>query len=134
MISLENLFKSFIAVFGAIITYLLGGWSPLLQVLVLFIAFDYVLGVIVAATYGQLNSKIGFRGIAKKVAILFLVAVAYSIDRIMGDGTFIRDAVIFFYLANELLSIIETVGKTSLPIPDVLRKAVDSLHSRSKGD
>ncbi|MFD2132560.1 holin family protein [Pseudogracilibacillus auburnensis] len=129
---METLFKSIVAVLGAIVTFLLGGWSPLLQVLVLFIAFDYILGVLVAASYGQLNSKIGFRGIAKKVMILALVAVAYSIDTIMGDGTFIRDAVIFFYLANELLSILETVGKTNLPVPDVLRKAVETLNSKSK--
>ncbi|PXW80939.1 toxin secretion/phage lysis holin [Pseudogracilibacillus auburnensis] len=129
---METLFKSFVAVVGAIVTFLLGGWSPLLQVLVLFIAFDYILGVLVAASYGQLSSKIGFRGIAKKVMILALVAVAYSIDTIMGDGTFIRDAVIFFYLANELLSILETVGKTNLPVPDVLKKAVETLNSKSK--
>ncbi|MBO1005963.1 phage holin family protein [Pseudogracilibacillus auburnensis] len=129
---METLFKSIVAVVGAIVTFLLGGWSPLLQVLVLFIAFDYILGVLVAASYGQLSSKIGFRGIAKKVMILALVAVAYSIDTIMGDGTFIRDAVIFFYLANELLSILETVGKTNLPVPDVLKKAVETLNNKSK--
>ncbi|MBO1002665.1 phage holin family protein [Pseudogracilibacillus auburnensis] len=129
---MEALFKSVFAVIGAIVIFLLGGWSPLLQVLVIFIAFDYILGVLVAASYGRLNSKIGFRGIAKKVMILALVAVAYSIDTITGDGTFIRDAVIFFYLANELLSILETVGKTNLPVPDVLRKAVETLNSKSK--
>lgn len=129
---METLFKSIIAVSGAIVTFLVGGWSPLLQVLVIFIIADYVLGVLVAASYGKLSSKIGFRGIAKKVIILALVAVAYSIDTIMGDDTFIRDAVIFFYLANELLSILETVGKTNLPVPDVLKKAVETLNSKSK--
>src|SRR5690554_5651667 len=116
-VSMETLFKTIVAVVGAIVTFLLGGWSPLLQVLVLFIAFDYILGFLVAATHGKLNSAVGFKGIAKKVIILALVAIAYSIDKIMGDGTIIRDAVIFFYLANELLSILETVGKTNLPIP-----------------
>ncbi|MFD2133756.1 holin family protein [Pseudogracilibacillus auburnensis] len=129
---MQTFFKSVFAVIGAIVLILLGGWSPLLQVLVVFIAFDYILGVLVAASYGQLNSKIGFKGIAKKVIILALVAVAYSIDTITGDGTFIRDAVIFFYMANELLSILETVGKTNLPIPDVLRKAVETLNGKSK--
>lgn len=131
---METIFKTFVAVVGAIVTFLLGGWSPLLQVLVLFIAFDYILGVLVASSYGQLSSKVGFRGIAKKVMILALVAVAYSIDTIMGDGTFIRDAVIFFYLANELLSILETVGKTNLPIPDVLKQAVETLNNKSKSN
>lgn len=128
---METIFKSVVAVIGAIITFLLGGWSPLLQVLVIFIVMDYVLGFLVAATHGELNSSIGFKGIAKKVIILSLVAVAYAIDTIMGDGTLIRDAVIFFYLANELLSILETVGKTNLPVPDVLKKAVEKLNDKS---
>jgi len=130
---METVFKTIVAVIGAIISFLLGGWSPLLQVLVLFIVFDYVLGFLVAATYGKLNSEIGFRGIAKKVIILALVAVAYSIDTLMGDDTLMRDAVIFFYIANELLSILETVGKTNLPIPEVLKSAVEKLNSKGEG-
>jgi len=130
---LESIFKSVVAVLGAIITFLLGGWSPLLQVLVIFIAIDYAVGVVVAGYHGKLSSKIGFKGIAKKVLILLLVAVAYSIDTISGDGTLMRDAVIFFYLANELLSILETVGKTSLPVPDVLKNAVETLNNKGEG-
>ncbi|MBO1003345.1 phage holin family protein [Pseudogracilibacillus auburnensis] len=131
---METLFKSFVAIVGTIVTFLLGGWSSLLQVLVLFIALDYILGVLVAASFGKLNSKIGFIGITKKVMILALVAIAYSIDKMMGDGTFIRDAVIFFYLANELLSILETAGKTNLPIPSILKKAVETLSSKSNSN
>lgn len=129
---MDNAFKIIIGLGGGAISFLFGGWSILLQVLVIFIAVDYLLGVLVAASFGELNSKIGFRGIAKKVIILVLVAVAYSVDTILGDGHLMRDAVIFFYLANELLSIIETVGKTNLPVPDVLKKAVETLNS--KGD
>lgn len=128
---METIFKSIVGVGGAIITFLLGGWSPLLQVLVLFIIFDYVLGFLVAATHGELNSEIGFKGIAKKVVILTLVAVAYALDTIMGDDTFMRDAVIFFYIANELLSILETAGKTTLPIPDALKNAVAKLNGKA---
>lgn len=130
---METLIKTIVAVLGAIVTFLLGGWSPLLQVLVIFIAIDYVLGVMVAFAYGELSSAVGFKGIAKKVVILTLVAVAYAIDTIMGDNTFTRDAVIFFYIANELISILETAGKTNLPIPKVLRKAVETLHSKGDG-
>ncbi|MGM8213931.1 phage holin family protein [Virgibacillus sp. W0430] len=130
---MENIIKIIVGLFGATASFLFGGWSLLLQVLVLFIAVDYALGVLVAASYGKLNSKIGFRGIAKKVIIFALVAVAYSIDTIMGDGTFIRDAVIFFYLANELLSILETVGKTNLPVPDVLKRTVETLNQKGEG-
>lgn len=132
---MENLIKLITGFIGAIASFLFGGWSLLIQVLVVFIIIDYILGVIVAAMYGELNSKIGFRGIAKKVMILVLVAVAHSIDKITaGDGTFIRDAVIFFYLANELLSILETVGRTNLPIPSVLKKAVETLNNKSGDD
>lgn len=131
---MDNIFKIIVGVGGAIVSYLLGGWSPLVQILVLFIAIDYALGVIVAFSFGKLNSKIGFRRIAKKVAILVLVAVAYSLDKIMGDGTFMRDAVIFFYLANELISILETVAKTDLPVPNILRKAVETLNNKSEGN
>src|SRR5690625_1911134 len=132
-IELENIIKIAVGFLGAIASYLFGGWSSLMQILVLVIALDYVLGVMVAATHGQLNSNIGFKGIAKKVLILALVAVGYSIDKIMGDGSFIRDSVIFFYLANELLSILETVGKTNLPVPEVLKRAVETLNSKGDG-
>lgn len=131
---MENLFKTIVAVVGAIVTFLLGGWSPLLQVLVVFIVLDYVLAVMVAATYGELSSKKGFRGIAKKVMILALVAVAYSIDTIAGDDTFIRDAVIFFYITNELISIVETAAKTDLPIPKVLKDTIQRLNNKSGED
>lgn len=131
---MENAIKILVGAGGGLASFLWGGWSLLLQVLVFFIITDYVLGVLVAASYGQLSSKIGFKGIAKKVMILALVAVAFSVDTIMGDGTFIRDSVIFFYLANELLSVLETVGKTNLPIPGVLKKAVETLNDRGSGN
>lgn len=127
---MENFIKIIVGVGGGLASFLWGGWSALIQTLVLFIALDYILAVLVAASFGELSSKKGFRGIAKKVTILVLVAVAHAIDSILGDGHLIRDAVIFFYLANELLSILETVGRTNLPIPTVLKKAVDTLNSK----
>mgnify|MGYP001489631470 FL=1 len=130
---MENILKFTVGLGGGLASFLFGGWSALIQTLVLFIVLDYVFAVLVAATHGKLNSKIGFKGIAKKVAILVLVAVAHQIDLILGDGSLIRDSVIFFYIANELLSILETVGKTNLPIPDVLKKAVETLNSKGDG-
>lgn len=131
---MENVIKFIVGVGGGLASFLWGGWSALIQTLVLFIVIDYVFAVLVAASLGELSSKKGFKGIAKKVAILVLVAVAHQIDLILGDGHFIRDAVIFFYLANELLSILETVGKTNLPIPKVLKKAVETLNGKSGED
>jgi len=130
---LDNAIKIAVGIGGGLASYLFGGWSALLQTLVLFIALDYVVGVMVAGYHGKLNSKVGFKGIAKKVLILLLVATAHQIDLLLGDGSLIRDSVIFFYLANELLSILESVGKTNLPIPNVLRKAVETLNSKGGG-
>jgi len=129
---MDNTIKILVGIGGGLASFLFGGWSALIQTLVLFIVLDYVLAVIVAGIYGELNSKKGFKGIAKKVAILVLVAVAHQVDQVLGDGSLIRDSVIFFYIANELLSIIETVGKTNLPIPSVLKKAVDTLKGEDK--
>jgi len=127
---LENVIKTVVGIVGGLTSYLFGGWSVLLQTLVVFIVLDYVFAIVVAATHGELNSKKGFKGIAKKVGILVLVAVAHQVDSILGDGSLVRDSVIFFYIANELLSILETVGKTKLPIPNALRKAVETLNSK----
>lgn len=129
---MENAIKFLVGVGGGLASFLFGGWSALVETLVLFIVLDYVLAVIVASTHGKLNSQIGFKGIAKKVAILVLVAVAHRVDNTLGDNNMTRDTVIFFYIANELLSILETVGKTDSPIPDALKRTVDVL--RNKGD
>ncbi|WP_346216355.1 phage holin family protein [Caldifermentibacillus hisashii] len=129
---MDNTIKIVLGVGGGLASFLFGGWSALIQTLVFFIVLDYVFAVIVAAVNGQLNSKIGFKGIVKKVAILVLVAVAHQVDLILGDDSLIRDSVIFFYIANELLSILETVGKTSLPIPDVLKKAIEILNNKGE--
>jgi len=128
----ENIIKVFVGIGGGLASFLFGGWSALVQTLVLFIVLDYAFAVLVAGSHGELNSRIGFKGIAKKIAILVLVAVAHQIDLILGDGSLIRDTVIFFYIANELLSILETAAKTDLPIPNVLKKAVDTLKGEDK--
>lgn len=127
---MENAIKIAVGIGGGLASYLFGGWSVLLQTLVVFIVLDYVFAIVVASTHGELNSKKGFKGIAKKVGILVLVAVAHQVDIVLGNDSLIRDSVIFFYIANELLSILETVGKTNLPIPNALRKAVETLNSK----
>ena len=127
---MDNVIKILVGFGGGLASFLFGGWSALIQTLVMFIVLDYVFAIFVAGAYGELNSRIGFKGIAKKIAILVLVAVAHRVDLVIGDKSLIRDTVIFFYIANELLSILETAAKTDLPIPDVLRRAVDTL----KGD
>lgn len=126
----KEIYQSVLAVCSSLLTYLFGGWSALLGVLVTFVVLDYVTGVLAAAIEGKLNSNIGLKGIAKKISIFVLVAVGHLADIAIGTDI-IMNAVIYFYIANELLSILENIGETGLPIPDVLKNAVESLKGKS---
>jgi toxin secretion/phage lysis holin len=128
---MENLFKTAVAVGGAAASYLFGGWSTLLGVLLTFVVIDYVSGVIAAGAEGKLKSKVGLIGIARKVFIFAMVAIAHLVDSALGDQHVLRDATIFFYLANELLSIIENAGRVGLPVPAPIQKAVEVLKGKS---
>jgi len=128
---MKGIFQTVVAVLGSWLTYLFGGGSALLGILLAFVVTDYITGILAAGSKGELNSAIGFKGIGRKIGIFVLVAIAHLVDRALGDGTLIRDAAIFFYLANELLSIIENVGVIGVPIPEVLLKAVDILRGKS---
>ncbi|WP_240927433.1 phage holin family protein [Paenibacillus thiaminolyticus] len=107
-----------------------GGWPALLNVLLIVVAIDYVTGVMASGAEGKLKSSIGLIGIARKVFIFFVVAVAHQVDSVLGDQHLLRDAAIFFYLANELLSIIENGGRLGVPLPAVIKKAVEVLKAK----
>ena len=115
---------------GAAISYLFGTPSLLFKTLVLFVALDYLTGIAASAYEGKLNSKVGFKGILKKVIIFAIVAVAHSLDQIVG-GSYIQTATIFFYLSNELLSMIENAGRLNVPIPPFIKNAVSLLRQKS---
>ena len=104
----------------------------MLGILLAFVVIDYITGVLAAGHQGELSSKVGFRGIGKKIAIFALVAVAHLIDAATGNANIVRDAAIFFYLANELLSIIENVGTIGVPIPEIFIKAVEIFKGKSE--
>ena len=134
---LDVIFKSIVAGAGAITGYLYGGWDTLLQVLLIFVIVDYLTGIIAGGTNGKLSSKVGFRGILKKVLIFIIVAVAHWVDVAVGvalgeNVAIFRNATIFFYLANELLSITENAGQMGVPIPEKLMNAVEILKGKSK--
>lgn len=129
---MEALLKGSIAVIGTGLSYAYGGWNALLVALVVFVVIDYLTGIMAAAVHGQLSSKVGLVGIAKKVFIFVIVAIGHIVDGVLGEGSLIRDAVIFFYLSNELLSILENGGKFGAPIPPIIKQAVEVL--RGKGD
>jgi toxin secretion/phage lysis holin len=117
---------------GAVVGYLFGGWSVLLQILLAFVVIDYITGLLASGVEGKLSSKVGFKGIAKKLMIFCLVAVGHLVDKAIGEGDVIQNSIIFFYIANELLSILENAGRTGLPVPDQIKNTVQIL--KGKGD
>ena len=112
------------------VSYFYGGWSSLLALLLALVIIDYLTGIAAAAKDRQLKSSIGFQGIARKVLIFTMVAIAHMVDVTLGNGNLFRDATIFFYLANELISIIENAGRLGLPVPDVMKKAVELFQAK----
>jgi len=128
----DQIFKVSSAAAGAVAGFLFGGWSMLLNALVFFVIIDWLTGWGAAWYRGELRSRVGFAGIVRKVAIFAVVAIAHLVDLVLGDLHMFRDAVVFFYLANELLSIIENLGKMNVPMPDFLRNAVHIFQSRAQ--
>ncbi|MGM1048411.1 MAG: phage holin family protein [Bacillota bacterium] len=111
-------------------TYFFGGWSGVLGVLLVFVIIDFVTGCAAAGASGELKSKIGMIGIARKVFIFAMVAVGHLVDGVLGDSHLFRDTVAYFYIANELLSIIENGGRLGAPIPPVIQQAVEVLKGK----
>jgi len=122
--------KLAVAVVGTFLTTFFGGWDTLLRVLVLFVAIDYVVGVTAAWFEKKLNSEIGARGIVKKFLLFVIVALAVQVDLALGQEIF-RSLAIWFYLANEALSIIENAGRCGLPIPSFLKTALEQMKQKA---
>lgn len=129
---MENMLKMALAIGGGIASFLFGGWSAGLQTLLVFVAIDYLTGVVAAGKEGQLSSNVGMKGIAKKVMIFFVVAVAHQVDLLLGDGHVFRDAAATFYIANEAISILENAGRIGVPIPEKIHQAIETLKGREK--
>ncbi|WP_019420204.1 phage holin family protein [Paenibacillus sp. OSY-SE] len=127
---LETVLKSGAAAGGGLAAFLFGGWPVLIQVLLIIVIVDFATGVMAAGTEGKLRSSVGLIGIARKVFIFLIVAVAHQIDSVLGDQHLLRDATIFFYIANELLSIIENGGRMGVQLPPVIREAVEVLKAK----
>ena len=121
------------AAVGGWLGYFLGGWDGFLYALLTFVAIDYITGLMCAVLDKRLSSEVGFRGIFKKVLIFSLVAIGHIIDKnVIGDGSVIRTAVIFFYLSNEGISILENAVHVGLPVPQKLKDILEKLHNRSE--
>lgn len=124
---MKNIFNVIISITCTIINYAFGGWDVPIQLLTLIVLLDYATGVLKAIYYRQLNSEIGFKGIIKKIGYFVLVAVAVVTDKITGNTGTIRTLVIYFFVANESLSILENWGTIGLPIPKKLRNILEQL-------
>lgn len=130
-----NYIQIFFAAIGGWIGFFLGGWDGALYALITFITVDYITGVMCAVTDRRLSSEIGFRGICRKVIILTLVGVGSILDRqIVGTGSMLRTAVIFYYLSNEGISILENATRLGLPVPEKLKNVLEQLKNDKKED
>ena len=120
---------------GGWIGYYLGGCDGLLYALIAFVTVDYLTGVMCAIADKKLSSNVGFKGICRKVLIFLLVGIANIIDvQVIGQVGILRTAVIFFYLSNEGVSLLENAGHLGLPIPDQLKSVLEQLHDRAGKD
>lgn len=121
------------AAIGGWLGYFLGGCDGLLIALIVFAVVDYITGVMCAVADHSLSSAVGFKGICRKMLIFTLVGIANIIDvHVIGDGSILRTAVIFFYLSNEGVSLLENAAHLGLPIPEKLKDVLEQLHDRSE--
>ena len=128
-----NTIQLIFAAVGGWLGYFLGGCDGLLYALIAFVAIDFITGVMCAISDKTLSSEVGFKGICRKVLIFLLVGIGHIVDaQVIGSGGVMRTAVIFFYLSNEGISLIENAAHLGLPIPDKLKAVLEQLHDRAE--
>lgn len=126
-----NIIQGIFTGLGGYIGYFLGGVDGLIIALLIFVILDYITGIMCAVVDKRLSSSVGFKGIFRKVLIFMLVGVANLVDiHIIGNGSVLRCAIIFFYLSNEGLSIIENATHLGLPVPEKLKVVLEQIHER----
>ena len=139
--TIKTVLLAIVGMAGSVIANLLGGWDTALQTILIFMAIDYVTGLVVAGVFkkstktdtGALESKAGWKGLCRKGMTLLIILVAAQMDKVSGTEV-IRNAVIIGYIANEALSIIENAGLMGLPVPKFIVNAIDILKKKSEGD
>ena len=120
---------------GGWLGWFLGGCDGLLYALIAFVAIDYITGVMCAVIDHRLSSEVGFKGIFKKVLIFLLVGIANILDvQVIGTGCVLRTAVIFFYISNEGVSLLENAAYLGLPVPEKIKTVLEQLHDRSESE
>lgn len=132
---MESILKWAAAFLAAAISFLYGEWTMLLTILITLVIFDFCTGLVAAGLGNKISSRIGLAGIARKIYIFVMVAVAHLIDTVLIEvgvesGALISTAAVVFYIVNELISITENAGRIGLPIPKQIKQAIEIL----KGD
>lgn len=127
---MKNTINLILGTFFSGVAYFLGGWDFALQTLLLVMALDYITGICKAIKQKKLNSKTGFAGILKKFGYLIIVALAVVIDHLAGDTGAVRTLVIYFFVANDGLSILENWGAMGLPLPKKLFELLEQLKDK----
>ena len=128
-----NLIQLIFTAVGGWLGYFLGGCDGLIVALVVFAVTDYITGVMCAINDRKLSSEVGFRGICRKVIIFMLVGIGHILDtQVIGTGSILRTAIIFFYLSNEGVSLLENAAHLGLPVPEKLKDVLEQLHDRAE--
>ena len=130
-----NVVQMVFAAVGGWLGYFLGGCDGLLYALVAFVGIEYITGVTCGSADRKLNSEVGVKGIAKKILIFLLMGIANILDvNVIGTGSVLRTAVVFFYISNEGVSLLENAAHLGLPVPEKMKKVLEQLHDRSDDD
>ena len=128
-----NVIQLIFSALGGWLGYFLGGCDGLLYTLLAFTAMDYITGVMCAVNDKTLSSEVGFRGICRKVLIFMLVGIANILDAdVVGTGSVLRTAVIFFYISNEGVSLLENAAYLGLPVPEKIKAVLEQIHNRAE--
>lgn len=127
------LMQMILTAIGGWIGFFVGGADGMVYALIAFVIIDYLTGVLCAVADKKLSSEVGFKGICKKVLIFVMVGVGNIIDvHVLGEQGILRTAIIFFYISNEGLSLLENAAHLGLPIPKKLKAVLEQLHDRAE--
>lgn len=130
---MDNIFKNILAWICTIISFLFGDMEGLMVALIALIILDYISGVIAAAVEKRLSSEVGAKGIAKKIFMLLIVALANIVDiNVIGDGHVLKTVTVVFYICNECISLIENAGRIGVPVPKKLLDVLEQLRDRDE--
>ena len=130
-----NMIQVVFTMLGGWIGYFVGGCDGLLYALLAFVVIDYITGMMCAIADRKLSSEVGFKGICRKVLIFLLVGIANVLDvNVIGTGSVLRTAVIFFYISNEGVSLLENAAHLGLSVPDKMKAVLEQLHKKGEDE